>query len=109
MSLSHLLAATAVALTSGIVRADEPRPIQAQRLDLGGVAGIAYYTVEPDGFHVVATLAQDSKDGIPLRVQSVLDVGRSLKLSTPGVNGIEPATITFAHEGEKLVVRSSRQ
>jgi hypothetical protein len=107
MSLSHLLAATAVALTSGIVRADEPRPIQAQRLDLGGVAGIAYYTVEPDGFHVVAT--QDSKDGIPLRVQSVLDVGRSLKLSTPGVNGIEPATITFAHEGEKLVVRSSRQ
>jgi hypothetical protein len=107
MSLSHLLAATAVALTSGIVRADEPRPIQAQRLDLGGVAGIAYYTVEPDGFHVVAT--QDSKDGIPLRVQSVLDVGRSLTLSTPGVNGIEPATITFAHEGEKLVVRSSRQ
>jgi hypothetical protein len=42
MSPCSLVAATAVALTSGIVHADEPKPIQAQRLDLGGVAGIAY-------------------------------------------------------------------
>jgi hypothetical protein len=98
-----------LALTSGIVRADEPKPIQAQRLDLGGVAGIAYYTVEPDGFHVVATLAQFGEDGIPLRVQSVLNAGQRPEFSTPGVIGVEPATITLERQGEKLVVRSNRQ
>jgi hypothetical protein len=103
------MAATAVALMFGIVRADELKPIQAEQLDLGGVAGIAYYTVEADGFHVVATLAQQGKDGIPLRVQSVLNVGQSLKFSTPGAIGVEPATITLERQGEKLVVRSNRQ
>jgi hypothetical protein len=109
ISLCSLVAATAVALTSGIVHADEPKPIQAQRLDLGGVAGIAYYTIEPDGFHVVATLAQHGKDGVPLRVQSVLNAGQRLEFSTPGVIGVEPATITLERQGEKLVVRSNRQ
>jgi hypothetical protein len=77
--------------------------------DPGSVAGIAYYTVEADGFHVVATLAQDGKDRVPLRVQGVLNAGQSLKFSTPGVIGVEPATITLERQGEKLVVRSNHQ
>jgi hypothetical protein len=109
MRLCPLMAATAMVLMTGIARADEPKPIQAQRLDLGSVAGIAYYTVEADGFHVVATLAQDGKDRVPLRVQGVLNAGQSLKFSTPGVIGVEPATITLERQGEKLVVRSNHQ
>jgi hypothetical protein len=98
-----------VVLMPGIVDADEPKPNEAQWLDLGSVAGIAYYTVEPDGFHVIATLALDGEVGIPLRVESVLNVGQSLKISTPGVMGVRPVTITLERRGEKLVVRSDRQ
>jgi hypothetical protein len=103
------MGAITLALLPGIVRADEPKPMQAQRLDLGSVAGVAYYTVEPDGFHVIATLAQDGDDGIPLRVEGVLNAGQSLKLSTPGMTGVQPVTITFERQGKKLVVRSDRK
>jgi hypothetical protein len=109
ITFRSLMGAITLALLPGIVRADEPKPMQAQRLDLGSVAGVAYYTVEPDGFHVIATLAQDGDDGIPLRVEGVLNAGQSLKLSTPGMTGVQPVTITFERQGKKLVVRSDRK
>jgi hypothetical protein len=39
-------------------RADGIFPIEAENIGLGKVTGIAYYTVEQDGFHAVTTLAQ---------------------------------------------------
>jgi hypothetical protein len=37
------------------------------------VSGVAYYTVEPDGFHVVTTLAQDEA-GTPIRFVTALEL-----------------------------------
>jgi len=53
----HFVAAFALASLEA-AHADGLRPIEAKSIDLGEVSGVAYYTVERDGFHVVTTLAQ---------------------------------------------------
>jgi len=59
MSIRSMLVAAAFALASlEAAHADGLRPIDAKSIDLGEVSGVAYYTVERDGFHVVTTLAQ---------------------------------------------------
>ena len=83
MSIRSTLFAAALTLASlGAAHANGLRPIEAKSIDLGEVSGVAYYTVEPDGFHVVTTLAQ-REAGTPIRVVSVLAPGQSVVLSTP--------------------------
>lgn len=51
MSIRSLLVAAAFALASlEGAHADGLRPIAARSIDLGEVSGVAYYTVERDGF-----------------------------------------------------------
>jgi hypothetical protein len=64
------------------VHANGLRPIDAMSIDVGGVSGVAYYTVERDGFHVVTTLAE-GKTGTPIRVVCVLAPGQSVAFSAP--------------------------
>ncbi|MDE5443192.1 hypothetical protein GWG65_17380 [Bradyrhizobium sp. CSA207] len=82
MSIRKILFATAFGIASlAGARADSLRPIEGKSIDLGEISGIAYYTVERDGFHVVATLAQ-GQAGTPIRVVSVLAPGQRVVLST---------------------------
>jgi hypothetical protein len=81
MSIRSLLVAAAFAFLEP-AHADGPRPIDAISVDVGEVSGVAYYTVERDGFHVVTTLAQ-GKTGTPIRVVCVLAPGQSVAFSTP--------------------------
>ena len=82
MSIRSMLVAAAFALASlEAAHADGLRPIDAKSIDLGEVSGVAYYTVERDGFHVVTTLAQGMA-GTPIRVVSVLAPGQSVAFST---------------------------
>ncbi len=83
MSIRSTLFAVAFAIAAlAPARAGGLRPIEGKSIDLGGISGIAYYTVERDGFHVVATLAQ-GEAGTPIRVVSVLAPGQRVVLSTP--------------------------
>jgi hypothetical protein len=76
MSIRNTLFAAAFTLASlGTAHADGLRPIEAKSIELGDVSGVAYYTVERDGLHVVTTLAQ-GQAGTPIRVVSVLAPGR---------------------------------
>lgn len=95
------LFATAVALAFvGPAHADSLRPIEAK--STGGVSGVAYYTVERDGFHVVTTLAE-GEAGTPIRVVSILSPGQRVVLSTPApVSGIE-----ISREGDRVLVHRS--
>ena len=87
MSIRNTLFAAAFALASlGAVHADGLQPIEAKSIDLGEVSGVAYYTIERDGIHVVTTLAQGVV-GTPIRVVSVLALGQSVVLSTPNQAG----------------------
>ena len=106
----YIIAATAALLLSlSTAQAGGLKPIQAQPIDLGQISGIAYYTVEPDGFHVVATIAQKGASDTPLRVQIALVPGQTITFSVPGdVNG-EPASIRIARQGNELVVLPASQ
>lgn len=78
MSIRSMLVAAALAFTFlEVAHADGSRPIGAMSIDLGEVSGVAYYTVERDGFHVVTTLAQGTA-GTSIRVVSVLAPGQSV-------------------------------
>jgi hypothetical protein len=103
MSIRNMLFATAFAFASfGAAHAGSVRPIEAKSIDLGEVSGIAYYTVERDGLHVVTTLAQ-GETGIPIRIVSVLAPGQNVVLSTPHMAG----AIEISRKGDSLFVRKA--
>jgi len=103
-----LVAATIVlAITGASARADGLRPLEGGSLDLGSVAGTAYYTVERDGFHVVATLAQLGEEATPVRVEALLAPGQSVTLSTPHAAGEPPETVQISRQGNTVLVRKA--
>jgi hypothetical protein len=98
-----LVAAAFVLASLETAHADGLRPIDAKSIDLGDVTGVAYYTVERDGFHVVATLGQGIA-GTPIRVVSVLAPGQSVAFSTPHqVDALE-----ISRSGDTVLVRKAR-
>ena len=104
MSIRSMLVAAAFALASlEAAHADGLRPIDAKSIDLGEVSGIAYYTVERDGFHVVTTLAQGTA-GTPIRVVSVLAPGQSVAFSTPQQAG----ALEISRNGDSVLVRTAK-
>ena len=104
MSIRSMLFAAAFALASvEAAHADGLRPIEAKSIDLGEVSGVAYYTVERDGFHVVTTLAQGMA-GMPIRVVSVLAPGQSVVLSTPHQAG----ALEISRNGDSVLVRKAK-
>jgi hypothetical protein len=103
MTIRNTLFAAALAMASlGTAHANGLRPIEAKSIDLGEVSGVAYYTVEPDGFHVVTTLAQ-GEAGTPIRIVSVLAPGQRVVLSTPRqANALE-----ISRTSDSVLVRSA--
>jgi hypothetical protein len=103
MSIRKLLFGIAFVVASlGTAHADGVRPMEAKSVSLGGISGIAYYTVEQDGLHVITTLAQ-GETGIPFRVVSVLAPGQSILLSTQKMAGV----IEIRRKGDSLFVRKT--
>jgi hypothetical protein len=103
MSIRSIPLAAALSLALlGAAQANGLRPIEGKSIDLGGVSGIAYYTVEPDGFHVVTTLAQ-GEEGTPIRVVSVLAPGQRVVLSTPR----QAEALEISRNGDSLLVRKA--
>ena len=103
MSIRSIPLAAALSLALlGAAQANGLRPIEGKSIDLGGVSGIAYYTVEPDGFHVVTTLAQ-GEEGTPIRVVSVLAPGQRVVLSTPR----QADALEISRNGDSVLVRKA--
>jgi hypothetical protein len=108
------VAALAIALLTGPVltqpafagtpdSAEGLRPIEGRSIDLGALSGVAYYTVEREGFRVVATLAE-GQAGTPVRVEAVLAPGRSIVLSVPSAVGIPPNAVEIRRQGDEVFV-----
>src|ERR1700753_382372 len=101
MSIRSMLVAAAFALASlEAAHAAGLRPVDAKSIDLGEVSGVAYYTVERDGFHVVTTLAQGMA-GTPIRVVCVLAPGQRVAFSTPHQLG----AFEISRNGSNVLVR----
>ena len=105
MRLERLAVLIAATTTAG---ATELAPYTAQRVDLAGVSGVAYYVERPDGFHVVATLAE-AEAGPPIRFEATLASGQKLTLSVPGKLGEATRFVEFVRAGDRLLVEESRQ
>jgi len=99
----HLLALALTVLTAGGAAANSLTEIYAQTLDLGDYRGVAYYTREPDGLKVVATLATAGEGATPMRFVATLADVQRMTISTPGGGGIE-ASIDLIRTGDKLTV-----
>ncbi len=103
MPLRNKLFAAVFGIASvAAAHAEGLRPIEGKSIDLGGMSGIAYYTVERDGFHVVATLSQ-GEAGMPIRVVSVLAPGQRVVLSTPQ----QADAIEISRKGDSVFVRKA--
>src|SRR3954464_916848 len=102
-----IIIAAAFALTvAGAAQADGLRPVEGRSIDLGDVSGIAYYTVEPDGFRVVATVAQ-GEAGTPVRLEAVLAPNQSVVLSSPRVGSVAPNAIEISRRGDQVLVHQA--
>ncbi|MGY8662796.1 hypothetical protein Q3C01_10560 [Bradyrhizobium sp. UFLA05-109] len=103
MSIRSTLFAAALTVASlGSAHANDLRPIAAQSIGLADVSGVAYYTVEPDGFHVVTTLAQ-GEAGTPIRIVSVLAPGQRVVLSTAH----QLDALEISRTGDRVQVRKA--
>jgi hypothetical protein len=103
--LAPLAAVAAVVLTCPL-HAEPLAPIQAQTVDLGALAGVAYYTVERDGDRLVLTL-QTRQSDTPFRVMATLAPGQIVTLSVPRKFGEPAVELHFARHNEQSRWRGS--
>jgi hypothetical protein len=107
MSIRNLILTASTALmVAGAAHAGDLRPTQGQILDLGGVLGVAYYTVEPDGYHVVTTLAE-GETGVPVRFEAVLTQGQAVTVSSPTGQGGALVSVEFSRLQDQIFVSAA--
>jgi hypothetical protein len=100
------LFAAAVALSGAPLHAETFKPVQAQKVDLGGMTGVAYYTEEADGDRLVLTL-QAPETGTPFRVVATLAPGQSVTLSIPRGAGEPPVNVRFTRRDGRISMENS--
>jgi hypothetical protein len=107
MTIRRTVAITAAALMFvGTAQAGELKPTRPQSIDLGDVSGVAYYTIERDGFHVVATLGE-GETGTTVRFQAVLVPGQKVVLSTPRAVGVAPIAVEISRREDEVFVAAA--
>ena len=83
------------------------RPATAKAIQLGYVKGVAYYTQENDGYHVVATLSV--ADGAPVRVAATLKPEQAVSFSVPGAVNGDTRTVEIVRSGDAITVTEPTQ
>jgi hypothetical protein len=108
MSIRYGVATAALVVgLFGVAQAQTLKPIQSQRIDLGQVAGDAYYTVEPNGYRVVATFAERGDAGAPIRFQALLGPGQTVTFSAPGGVGTAADAVEISRQNDRVLVRKA--
>jgi hypothetical protein len=108
MNIKQTTLAAAFALAAiGPAHAEGLKPLHGQVIDLGDVSGVAYYTVERDGFRVVATLAKKDEDALPVRVVAVLAPDQSLTLSTPHEAGAPADAVEIIRRADTVLIHEA--
>jgi hypothetical protein len=106
-TFAHTLFAAGI-LASGAAHAAELRPLQASGIALGELAGVAYYTRENDGYHVVATLAA-GENAAPVRFAATLLPGQKTTLSVPRAGGRDAASVEISRIGDRVIVTRGKE
>ena len=106
MDLRNLAAAAFLPIFAGSAFASDLHPISARPIELGPVSGTAYYTDEPAGYRVVATLVS-GETSVPVRFEAVLAPGQTVLLSAPRAAGEAADTVAISREADAVVVRDA--
>ncbi|WP_046867513.1 hypothetical protein [Microvirga massiliensis] len=107
-----LTAAYAFAVGFGLVLvppragATEVKTVAGASISLGDVSGSAYYTVEQDGYRLVATLAS-GVDSTPVRLTTTLLSGQRVTMSVPRGVGEPEMRIEFNRVEDRLFVNDT--
>ncbi|KAA2237522.1 hypothetical protein [Salinarimonas soli] len=104
LALVSVLALTAL---PGAPLAGEIAPRAGESLSLGSVSGTLYYTVEDNGFRVVATLA--AEDAAPVRFVTTLQPGQTATISVPRGPEESALEIEIARIGQTLQVAKAQK
>jgi predicted aconitase len=108
MNIKQTTLAAALALVSaGPAHAEGLKPFQGKVIDLGDVSGVAYYTVERNGFRIVATLAKKAEDAVPVRVVATLAPDQSLTLSTPHEAGAPADAVEITRRADTVLIHEA--
>ena len=70
---------------------------------LGATIGVAYFTLEPAGMRLVATI--QGADGVPVRFSATLAPEQAATVSVPGKVGEAATEVSFLRRGEQLVMK----
>jgi hypothetical protein len=90
-------------LAASAPRADPLAPLEAREIALGGVTGVAYYTIEPEAYRVVATFAGDG-DGPRIQVEALLADDSAILVSTSPALGGRGETVSIRRHNGWLTV-----
>jgi hypothetical protein len=83
--------------------AGELSALQGGSIEGGSFHGVIFYSSEPGGYHVVATIA-DGETGLPVRFEATLGENQKLSISTPGKLGEQSDIVEISRAGDRLVV-----
>jgi hypothetical protein len=98
---ASVLVATAVWTSAGV--AAELKPVEAKSINLNDVTGVAYYTVEADGYAVVATVAS-GETATPVRFTAKLLPGQRTTVSVPREPGLGALSFEIIRDGDRIEV-----
>ncbi|WP_419696757.1 hypothetical protein ACN2CC_15365 [Mesorhizobium muleiense] len=101
MTRHFILFAAALLSATGVAAASDLLPASGYSIQLGRFDGAVYYTIEPDGYRVVATLAS-GPEAQPIRFVSTLGPGQRLTISVPQAAGQPSVDFEIVRDGEGL-------
>ncbi|WP_331375850.1 hypothetical protein [Sinorhizobium chiapasense] len=103
MTKRSIAFAMALLAMTGTAAASDLTPGNGHSIHLGRFNGAVYYTVEKDGYRVVATLASGAEEQ-PIRFVSTLASGQRLMISVPQEIGQPSVDFEIIRDGEVLLV-----
>jgi hypothetical protein len=89
----------------GAGHAEPLRPAETRNIDLGRVAGVAFYTVEREGYRLVISV-QALETGTPLRFVTTLAPEQQMTLAVPQPDGEHAVEVHFVRHGERIDVQA---
>ena len=102
--MQRTLATLALLVGFGMpLHAGELAALKAERIDVGSLHGVVFYTNESDGYRIVTTLA-DARTGLPVHFETTLGEAQKMAISVPGKLGEKAHSFEISRAGGKLIV-----
>jgi len=106
-TLTGLAIAAALTCAAGVAGAEQLSPMAGRTVTLAEARGVVFYTAEKDGYRLVATFVA-APGARPIRFVTTLAPEQRTTISVPQGVGEPAIEVTFARQGDRMVVNDSR-